>query len=66
MFANFLPSSISYSTVDLTVLKWWTDIQELLPNIILDLCQAFSHVYPYETRRFVYILAVIYARRLVY
>lgn len=38
----------------------------IVPNIILDLCQVFSHMYSTGTRRFVYIVAVIYARRAVY
>lgn len=57
---------VSYSNVDLTMLGMMDRCPGIVPNIILDLCQVFSHVYSSGARRFVYIVAVIYVRRAVY
>lgn len=57
---------VSYLNVDLTMLGMMDRCPGIVPNIILDLCQVFSHVYSSGARRFVYIVAVIYAHRAVY
>lgn len=54
---------VSYLSVDLAMLEMMERCPEIVPNIILDLCQVFSHVYPSGTRRFVYRRGYIRAPR---